>query len=130
MNTPATMTMRNANYLAREPFRFTRHCYVADNGRLYRGGCTYALVTSGLLVPRPPRLRLSLINLINRNHTAIRARFCACINARANGSDNIVPSKRKSFCSLSGYLLSRAASIKQKDLYRRSLNLITRGISH
>ncbi|KYN27036.1 hypothetical protein ALC57_03378 [Trachymyrmex cornetzi] len=51
MSTATTMTMSNANYSVLEPFRFTRHRYVADNGRLYRDRRTYALVTSGLLVP-------------------------------------------------------------------------------
>lgn len=65
----ATTMTRNANYSAREPFRFTRRRYVADNGRLYRNQRTYALVISGRWLSR-----LTLINLINRNRAA-RVRF-------------------------------------------------------
>jgi len=122
MSTMATMTMRNANYSPREPFRFTR--YVVDNGRLYRGVHTH------LSLPVcSSHLRLSLINLINRNHIALSVRFCVCINARALMGAIISSRQRENLFVLYQTLLSRVTSIKRKDLYRRSFNLIICRIS-
>lgn len=77
-------------------------------------------------------LRLSLINLINRNHIALSVRFCVCINARARALMGAIISsrQRENLFVLYRTLLSCVASIKRKDLYRRSFNLITCRISH
>lgn len=74
-------------------------------------------------------LRLSLINLINRNHIALSVRFCVCINARALMGAIISSRQRENLFVLYQPLLSRVASIKRKDLYRRSFNLIICRIS-
>ncbi|KYQ47953.1 hypothetical protein ALC60_12912 [Trachymyrmex zeteki] len=73
--------------------------------------------------------RLSLINLINRNRNALHERFCAYINARALMGAIISSHQRENLFVLYQCLFCRA-SIKRKDLYQQSFNLITCRISY